>query len=68
MDDYKIEPFSIIRPKASPYMKSYGGRTKQMYFLIESDDLLKNIMIFGIKLAIVLKRNLIANPPIIKNF
>ena len=29
--------------KTSTYVKSYGGETKWMYFLIEDDDLLKNI-------------------------
>ena len=39
-----------------------------MYFLIEDDDLLINIMLFGIKLAIVWKKNLIGNPSTIKKF
>ena len=28
-------------PKASPYVKSYDGQTKWMYFLIKDDDLLQ---------------------------
>ena len=28
-------------PKTSAYKKSNGGQTKQMYFLIENDDLLE---------------------------
>ena len=39
-----------------------------MYFFIEYDDLLKNIMIFGIKSSTVLNTNLIANPSTIKDF
>ena len=27
-------------PITSPYVKSYGGQTEWMYFLIEDDDLL----------------------------
>ena len=30
-----------MRPKTSPYVKSYDGQTKWMYFLIEDDDLLE---------------------------
>ena len=32
-----------------------------MYFLIEDGDLLKTIILFGIKLALILKTNLIVN-------
>ena len=53
-------------PKTSTYVKSFNGGTKWMYFLIEDDELLKNMMIFGIKLEIVWKNKLIANPSIIK--
>ena len=54
MNGYKIEPFAIILPKMSEYVKSYGvGATKWMYFLIEDEELLKNIIVFGIKSAIV---------------
>ena len=37
-----------------------------MYFLIEDEELLKNIMILGTKSAIVWKKSLIANPSTIK--
>ena len=52
-------------PKISTYVKSYG-EIKWMYFLIEDDELLKNI--FGRKPAIVLKKNLIVNPSTMKFF
>ena len=39
-------------PKTSAYAKSYDGQTKWMYFLIENNDLLKNIISFGIKSAL----------------
>ena len=55
-------------PKASAYVKSYDGQTKQIYFLIEDDDLLKNIILFGIKSVVISKKNLIASLSIIKNF
>ena len=52
-------------PKISTHVKSYG-EIKWMYFLIEDDELLKNI--FGRKPAIVLKKNLIVNPSTMKFF
>ena len=67
-DDYKIKPFSIVLSKMSAYKKRYDGETKWKYFLIEVDVLLKNMVIFGIKSAMVLKTNLIANPSAIKDF
>ena len=56
MDDYRIKPFTKIIPKMSTYVKSYDGETKSIYFLIEGDELLKNTVIIGRKLAIVLKK------------
>ena len=48
-------------PKTSTYIKRYDGQTKWMYFLIESDD-------FGIKSALISKKNLIASLSAIKSF
>ena len=67
-DDFKIKPFIVILPKASAYVKRYDVETKWMYFLTKDDELLKNAMPFEEKSAIVLKRNMIANPFTIKNF
>ena len=50
------------------YVKSYDGQTKWIYILINNDKLLKNIMLFGIKSVLVLKKNLIVNLSIIKDF
>ena len=44
-DDHKIEPLHIMFPEMSAYLKSC--------FLIDDDNYLKNIMTFGIKLAIM---------------
>ena len=55
-------------PKRSTYAESYEGQTKLMYSLIEEDDLLKNIKLFEAKLALISKKNLIANLSLIKNF
>ena len=35
------QPIHIMIPKTSTYVKSYDGKTKWMYFLIEDDDLLE---------------------------
>ena len=40
-------------PKTSAYVKSHDGQTKWMYFLIEEDDLLKNVILFGIKSVLI---------------
>ena len=43
----------IMLPKTSAYVKGYDGKTKWMYFLIEDDDLLKSIILFGIKSVLI---------------
>ena len=40
-------------PKTDPYVKSSDGKTKWMYLLIEDNDLLKNIVLFEIKSALI---------------
>ena len=52
-DDHKFKPLHIMLPKTSAYIKSYDGQIKWMYFLIENDDLLKNVILFGIKSALI---------------
>ena len=52
-NDYKVKTIYVILSKISAYVKSYNGRTKWMYFLIENDDLLESIILFGIKSALV---------------
>ena len=52
-------------PKTSAYVKRYDGQTKLMYFLFKDDDLLENIILFGIKSMLISKNNLIANLSII---
>ena len=39
--------------KTSAYVKIYDVQTKWMYFLIEHDEVSKNIVLFGIKPALV---------------
>ena len=55
-------------PKANTYVKGYGGHNKWIYFLIEDDDLLKIITSFGIKSALISKKNLITILSTIKIF
>ena len=53
-----IKPFSMIVPETSACVKSYdGSATKWMHFLIEDEELLKN-MICRIKSAILYKRRI----------
>ena len=54
-------------PKTSTYVKSYDGKTKWMYFLIENDDLLKKYNTIWDKVSADIKRNLIASLSTIKN-
>ena len=42
IDDDKFKPLHIMLPKTSAYVKSYDGKAKWIYFLIEDDGLLKN--------------------------
>ena len=46
-NDYNIKAICIMLPNTSTSVKSYGGKTKWIYFLTEDDELLKN-MTFGI--------------------
>ena len=48
--------------------KNHGGETKQMYFLIEDDELLKEHNMVWNKVSNSIKRNLMANPSIINTF
>ena len=40
-NDHKVNLLHIMLPKTSAYVKSYDGKTKWMYFLIENEDLLE---------------------------
>ena len=52
-DDNKVKPLHIMLPKTSANVKRYDGQTKWMYFLIEDDELLKNVILFGLKTALI---------------
>ena len=49
-------------PKASAYLKSYDGRTKWMYFLIEDDDLLEKHKIIWDKVSADIKKQFYSKP------
>ena len=38
-NDHKVKSLHIMLPKTSDYVKSYDGKTKWIYFLIENEDL-----------------------------
>ena len=52
-NDHKINPLPIMLSKTSAYVKNYDGQTKWMYFFIEDNNLLKNIMLIRIKAALI---------------
>ena len=48
--------------KNESYIKSYDGQTRWIYFLIEDDNLLKKIILFGIKSVLILKKEFHSKP------
>ena len=44
----ELNHLGIMLPTTNGYVRSYDGKTKWMYFSIEDDELLKN-MIFEVK-------------------
>ena len=54
--DNKVKSLQVILPKTSAYVKIYDRQTKWIYFLIEDDDLLRNIILCGIKSVLIQKR------------
>ena len=49
-------------PKTNAYLKSYDGQTKQMYFLIEDDDLLEKYNTIWDKVSAVIKKYFDSEP------
>ena len=50
---YKVKPLHIMLPKTSAFVNIYDRQTKCMYFLNENDDLLENLIVFGINSALI---------------
>ena len=67
-NDNKVRPLHIMLPRRSTYVKNYDGQIKLMYSLIEEDDLLKIMKLFGTMSALISKKNLTANLFLTKNF
>ena len=42
-NDNKVKTLSIMVSKTNAYVKTYDGKNKSVYFLIEDDDLLKTL-------------------------
>ena len=63
-----VKPLNIMLPKTSACVKSYNEQTKWICFLIEDDNLLKNIILFGIKPILISKKNLITSLSILDTF
>ena len=53
-------------PKTSAHIRINDGQTKQIYFLIEDDELLKKYNTIQDKVSADIKKNLIANLAMIK--
>ena len=53
-------------PKTSAYVRINDGQTKQIYFLIEDDELLKKYNTIWDKVSADIKKKLIANLAMIK--
>ena len=61
-NDHIVKPLHIIIPKTSAYVKSYGGQTKWMCFLIEDDDLLGKYNIAWEKVSADIKKDFDSEP------
>ena len=55
-------------PKTSPYVKSYDGQTKWVYFSIEDDDLLKKYNAIWNKVSADIKKEFDSEPVNNKEF
>ena len=67
-DNHKFKPLHIMLSKAITYVKSYGGQTKWMYFLIEDDDLLEKQNTIWDKVSADLKKEFDSDPVYNKEF
>ena len=66
-NDHKVKPLNIMLPKTIAYVKSYDGKTKWMYFLIENDDLLEKCNIIWDKAGLISKQEFDSEPVYNKN-
>ena len=52
----KVQPLNIMLPKTSGCVKSYDGKTKWMYFLVEDNDLLEKYDAIWDKVSVDIKK------------
>ena len=62
-----IIPLYIILPQMNTYVKHFDKSNQYKNLLVHDKELLKNIMKYGIKLKVYLRKNLIANQCIMIN-
>ena len=65
--DHKVKLLHIMLPRIRAYVKGYDGQTKWINFLIEDDNLLKDIKLFGIK-PVLFSKKIDAKPVYDKTF
>ena len=61
-NDHKLKPSYIMLLKTTTSVKSYDGKTKWMYFLIEDDDLLKKYNTIWDKISADVKKEFDSKP------
>ena len=52
-NDNKVRPLHIMLAKTSDFVKGYDGQAKWLYFLLADHNYLENIILFGIKSALI---------------
>ena len=62
-----IIPLYIILPQMNAYVKYFDKNNQCKNLLVHDKELLKNIMKYGIKLKVYLRKNLIVNQCIMIN-
>ena len=67
-DNHKVKALDITLPKTTAYVKSYDGKAKWMYFLIEDDDLLEKYNTIWDKVSADIKKEFDSKPAYNKEF
>ena len=67
-DNHKVKPLDITLPKTTAHVKSYDGKAKWMYFLIEDDDLLEKYNTIWDKVSADIKKEFDSKPAYNKEF
>ena len=67
-NDHKVRPLNIMLPETNANVKSYDGKIKSMYFLIEDDDLLEKYNTIWGKVSVNIKKEFDSEPVCNKEF